>query len=121
MHFQIAELAANGTSIYLNQVVWSAPDPPQGIILHYNMRISSASSGEVIVPLVEGIENTFFDVRPYALSDGDYFIEVGVAYCVIDRVCSVMPLRLNHEIGHTETIRLSLRFCIIIIYHTRNG
>ena len=66
----------SGNSFFLNQLLWSPPVPPYGIILHYNVRITSTITGETIVPLVEGITDTFFDVRPYALSTGDYFVEV---------------------------------------------
>lgn len=65
-----------GTSIYLNQLAWSPPEPPQGIILHYNIRITSPTTNQEIVPLVEGVTDTFFDLRPYVLSDGEYLIEV---------------------------------------------
>ena len=64
----------NSSSVYLNQLVWAPPDPPQGDIIHYNIRITSADSDKLA--LVEGVRDAFLDVRAYVPSSGDYLIEV---------------------------------------------
>ena len=66
----------NSSSVYLNQLVWAPPDPPQGDIIHYNIRITSADSDEDILALVEGVRDAFLDVRAHVPSSGDYLIEV---------------------------------------------
>ena len=72
-------------TLYINQLVWAPPSPPQGNIRHYNIRIttpssssssSSSNSSSEVLALVEEVRDTFFDVRPYVLSDGDYMVEV---------------------------------------------
>ena len=66
----------NSTSVFLNEIVWAPPDPPQGRIIHYNVKITSVTNEMEIFAEVEGVTDGFFDVRPYVPYDGDYFIEV---------------------------------------------
>ncbi|CAI8021680.1 Hepatocyte growth factor receptor, partial [Geodia barretti] len=49
---------------------------PQGDIIHYNVRITSVTNESEIFVLVEGVNDTFLDVKPFVLSDGEYFIQV---------------------------------------------
>ena len=65
-----------GTSVFLNQIVWAPPDPPHGLIIHFNVKISSVINETEVYAQVEGVNDTFLDVRPYVLSDGDYLIQV---------------------------------------------
>ena len=76
------EFAGNnvGSSIFLNQLAWAPPDPPQGDIIHYNVRITSVTNESEIFVLVEGVNDTFLDVKPFVLSDGEYFIQVCIYY-----------------------------------------
>ena len=66
----------DGTSVFLNQIVWAPPDPPHGLIIHFNVKISSVINETEVYAQVEGVNDTFLDVRPYVLSDGVYLIQV---------------------------------------------
>ena len=64
-----------GFSVYLNLLIWSPPNPPNGIILYYNAMITSIGVGEVYVPLIKEINTTSLDLQSYT-SDGDFYVEV---------------------------------------------
>ena len=54
---------------------WSPPVPPNGVILHYNVIISTATSGEV-VSIVEEWEQLTIDVSNYGEINMDYNVTV---------------------------------------------
>ena len=56
-------------------VSWSPPVPPNGIILYYNVRISNADSGELIL-FVEELDATRIDISRYTTTDGELTVEV---------------------------------------------
>lgn len=56
----------------LNQLNWSPPFPPQGIILFYNARITS---GGEYVRFVEKIKSHSIDLRQYT-ANGLFYVEV---------------------------------------------
>ena len=56
-------------------VSWAPHDPPQGIILYYNIRITQSDTGELVELILE-FNSTLLDVTNYVESDGIYKIEV---------------------------------------------
>ena len=54
---------------------WSPPNPPNGIILYYNIRITHSDSGE-LVATVEAFSNTTIDISDYIDSNGNFNVEV---------------------------------------------
>ena len=54
---------------------WSPPNPPNGIILYYNIRITHSDSGE-LVATVEAFSNTTIDISDYIDSNGKFNVEV---------------------------------------------
>ena len=57
-------------------VSWSPPDPPNGVILYYNIRISNADNGD-LVAFIEGKNATSIDVAGFiGDSGGEYTVEV---------------------------------------------
>ena len=60
-------------------VSWSPPDPPNGIIIYYNIRITHSESGEVHVEwFIEMFNGTSIDVSNYVNSNGDFSVLVRV-------------------------------------------
>ena len=57
-------------------VSWSPPDPPNGIIIYYNIRITHSESGEV--HFIEVFNGTSIDVSNYVNSNGDFSVLVHV-------------------------------------------
>ena len=57
---------------------WSPPVPPNGVILHYNVIISTATSGEVVSIVEE--EQLTIDVSNYENINMDYNVTVLRAY-----------------------------------------
>ena len=85
----------NSSTVYLNQLVWAPPDPPQGDIIHYNIRITSAGSDEDIPALVEGVRDAFLDVRAHVPSNGDYQIEVSKSLATITSIQTPGTIKMN--------------------------
>ena len=63
-----------GISLSVNQLVWSPPDPSNGIILYYNVRITSLGHGTVST--VKNISSEFLDLIPIVTMNGNYLVEV---------------------------------------------
>ena len=62
-------------------VSWSSPVPPNGVILHYNIRISRIDTGELVV-FIEGFDGRQLDVTQYNSIERHeaYVLEVRSAY-----------------------------------------
>ena len=58
-------------------VSWSPPDPPNGVILYYNIRIINSDSGD-LVAFIQEQKVTSIDVAVYGESSGNYTVEVKV-------------------------------------------
>ena len=58
-------------------VSWSPPDPPNGVILYYNIRIINSDSGD-LVAFIQKQNVTSIDVAVYGESGGEYTVEVKV-------------------------------------------
>ena len=58
-------------------VSWSPPNPPNGIIIYYNIRITHPDSGEV-EQSIKIINDTSIDISNYITSNGDFFVQVHV-------------------------------------------
>ena len=58
-----------------SMVSWAPPNPPQGIILYYNIRITQSDTGE-LVRLILKLNRTSFDVSSEVMSAGAYRVEV---------------------------------------------
>ena len=56
-------------------VSWSPPDPPNGIILYYNVRITNADNGDLLI-VFDGLNATSIDVAKYEETGGEYNVEV---------------------------------------------
>ena len=56
-------------------VSWSPPDPSNGMIIYYNIRITHVDSGEV-ERFIEVFSETSIDVSNYVDSNGDYNVQV---------------------------------------------
>jgi len=54
---------------------WFPPNPPNGIILYYNIRITHSDSRE-LVATVEAFSNTTIDISDYIDSNGKFNVEV---------------------------------------------
>ena len=54
---------------------WSPPVPPNGVILHYNVIISTATTGEV-VSIIEDWDQLNIDVSNYGEINMDYNVTV---------------------------------------------
>ena len=54
---------------------WSPPVPPNGVILHYNVIISTATSGDV-VSIIEDWDQLNIDVSNYGEINMDYNVTV---------------------------------------------
>ena len=54
---------------------WSPPVPPNGVILHYNVIISTATSGE-LVSIIEEWDQLNIDVSNYGDINMDYNVTV---------------------------------------------
>ena len=62
---------------------WSSPVPPNGVILYYNVIISTADSGQ-LVTRVEELDVLSIDVSNYGEINMDYNVTVreGTASCI---------------------------------------
>ena len=60
-------------------VSWVPPNPPQGIILYYNIRITKSDTGE-LVRLILMVNRTTFDVSSEVMSAGAYSVQVCTSY-----------------------------------------
>ena len=56
---------------------WSAPVPPNGVIVHYNVIITGADTGK-LVTRIEQLEVPFIDISTYGVTSGDYNIAVNI-------------------------------------------
>jgi len=56
-------------------VSWSPPDPPNGVIIFYNIMITHMDSGE-LEQLIEVFNETSIDISNYVDSNGDYNVQV---------------------------------------------
>ena len=56
-------------------VSWAPPNPPQGIILYYNIRITQSDTGELVELILE-FNSTSLDMFNHVESDGIYKVEV---------------------------------------------
>ena len=56
-------------------VSWSPPDPPNGMIIYYNIRITHVDSGEV-EQFIEVFFDTSIDISYHVDSNGDYSVQV---------------------------------------------
>ena len=56
-------------------VIWSPPVPPNGVILYYNVRISRADTGDLIL-LVKELNATRIYISRYTNTDGEFSVEV---------------------------------------------
>ena len=54
---------------------WSPPNPPNGVILYYNIRITHLDSGDVVAT-ADAFSNTTIDVSDYIDSNGEFSVEV---------------------------------------------
>ena len=63
----------SGISISVNQLAWSPPDPSNGIILYYNVKITSPEQ-ELIS--TEKVFSEFLDLQSIVMMNGDYLVEV---------------------------------------------
>ena len=65
-------------SVPRNYVVsWAPPNPLQGIILHYNIRITQSDTGKLVELILE-FNSTSLDMSSHVESDGIYKVEVCV-------------------------------------------
>ena len=61
-------------------VSWSSPVPPNGVILHYNIRISRNDTGELVV-FIEEFNARQLDVTQYNIERHEaYVLEVHVIH-----------------------------------------
>ena len=60
-------------------VRWSPPDPPNGVILYYNIRINNSDNGN-LVAFIQEQNVTSIDVAVYGESGGKYTVEVKDVY-----------------------------------------
>ena len=60
-------------------VSWSPPDPPNGVILYYNIRINNSDNGD-LVAFIQEQNVTSIDVAVYGESGGKYTVEVKDVY-----------------------------------------
>ena len=56
-------------------VSWSPPDPPNGVILYYNIRINNSDNGD-LVAFIQERNVTSIDVAVYGVPGGKYTVEV---------------------------------------------
>ena len=56
-------------------VSWNLPDPPNGVIIYYNIRINNSDNGD-LVAFIQGQKVTSIDVAVYGESGGKYTVEV---------------------------------------------
>ena len=56
-------------------VSWSPPVPPNGVILYYNVRISNADTGELVLLVIE-LNATSIDLNDHNVPDGMVTVEV---------------------------------------------
>ena len=57
-------------------VSWSPPDPPNGVILYYNIRINNSDNGD-LVTFIQEQNVTSIDVALFfGVSGGEYTVEV---------------------------------------------
>ena len=71
-------------------VSWSPPDPPNGMIIYYNIMITHVDSGE-LEQLIEVFNETSIDVSDYVDSNGDYNVQVHYVH-----VCKNMSYSQDH-------------------------
>ena len=64
-------------------VSWSPPVPPNGDILYYNVRITRADNGELLV-LISELNDTSIDVTSYIYHKPgvEYSIQVYIIKCI---------------------------------------
>ena len=55
---------------------WSSPVPPNGVILYYNVIISTADSGHLVITRVEELDVLTIDVSDYGEINMDYNVTV---------------------------------------------
>ena len=60
-------------------VSWSPPDPPNGVILYYNIRINNSDNRD-LVAFIQEQRATSIDVAVYGESGGEYTVEVKLVY-----------------------------------------
>ena len=60
-------------------VSWSPPDPPNGVILYYNIRINNSDNGD-LVAFIQEQNVTSIDVALYGNAEGKYTVEVKDVY-----------------------------------------
>ena len=56
-------------------VSWYPPDPPNGMIIFYNIRITHSDSGE-LEQFIEAFTETSIDVSDYVDSNGNFSIQL---------------------------------------------
>ena len=61
-------------------VTWQPPAEPNGVILHYNIRISQ---NEAVVSEVTRVTETRYDLSTLGLSAGTYGVQVGSLFFVL--------------------------------------
>ena len=64
-------------------VSWSPPDPPNGMIIYYNIRITHSESGE-LEQFIEVFSETSIDVSDYVDSNGYFSVQVHVYHVCKD-------------------------------------
>ena len=87
-------------------VSWSPPDPPNGMIIYYNIRITHVDSGELHVEwLIEVLMDTSIDVSDYVASNGDFNVQVHVHHVckekrTLSNYCGVVENNVSFRYLH---------------------
>ena len=79
-------------------VSWSPPNPPNGVILYYNIRINNSDNGD-LVAFIEEQNVTSIDVAEYGESGGKYTVEVKDTTCIY-----IACLGSNHVVHMTSYV-----------------
>ena len=54
---------------------WAPPDPPNGNILHYNIRVTDKDNGTIVVLIID-LSATTVDLKEYINSNGEFYVQV---------------------------------------------
>ena len=65
-------------------ITWQPPAEPNGMIQHYNIRISqNGTGGEELVHVVPGVTETSYDLSTLGLRAGTYVVQVGSLFFIL--------------------------------------
>ena len=70
-------------------VSWSPPDPPNGMIIYYNIRITHSESGE-LEQFIGVFSETSIDVSDYVDSNGYFSVQVHVYHVCTENTIVVL-------------------------------